>query len=406
MGGLDKRNLVVGIVFPAIFVLVAIWLHLLLFPVVLSDIRLFVIPWTDILREYGPDSIKAGFSNYNTPYLLLLWIFGKAFSSGLLVPKVIAVVFDVIAAIGIFNIVAHFHPKSPLRLFAATLYLIVPTVIYNSGAWGQCDGILGAITVWALYFCLKDRLAISWVFVGVCFAFKLQGIFLAPFLLAVALNRRKTFLSGPVLAAATTAVMSAPTLVYGDSVSRIFNVFVSGTGDMLGERYLSWWMANLHQWLPNDLYGQFRIVGVGIALLFVALLAISGFRSPRLPDEALLVLAAFSLILIPFVLPQMHGRYYFQGEAILFTLIFIRFRPAQNFVLRIVSACVIQLVTMSTFLILEYDPLPQMHWVFRALSIAVVFVLFITGREYLLYSKYGMPGASGAAALKEKGGVI
>ena len=390
-----KRNIIVGVVFPIVFVLVAIWLHIRLYPIILSDTRLFVIPWTDILREYGPDSIKAGFSNYNTPYLLLLWIFGKVFSSSLLVPKMIAAVFDVIAAIGIFKIVAHFHPKSPLRLFAATLYIIVPAVIYNSGAWGQCDGILGAIMVWALYFCLKDRLAVSWVFVGACFSFKMQGIFLAPFLLAVALNRRKTFLSGPILAAATTVVMSIPTMVYGDTISRIFGVFVSGTGEILGERYLSWWIANLHQWFPNDHFEVFRLIGIVIALLFVIFLAITGFRAPRLSDEALLLLAAFSLILIPFVLPQMHGRYYFQGEAVLFVLMFIRSRLLQSFVLRIVSVCVIQLVTISTFLIVEYDPLPQMHWLFRALSIAVAFVLFITGREYLLNTKYDILNTSG-----------
>ena len=382
------KNFIIGIAFPIVFLLATIYLRYKLYGYVSSDFDDFLYWWAQDLRTEGLSVIATGISNYNTPYLILLWFFGKFIPENFMMIKVISAMADVIAAIGVFKIVSHFRPGSPHRLFAATLYLLVPTVIYNSAAWGQCDGILGALVLWSFYFCLKDRLNISWILMGACFAFKMQGIFFAPFLLMVALNRRKTFLSGPLLAIVTFFVMTTPTLFFGDSLSRIFSVFVKGMGPMFNFRALSWWLPNLHQWFSNDHYDFFRIVGIVIAFVIVILLAIFGFRSKRVSNEQLMIIAAFSLIIFPFVLPQMHGRYYYQAEVMLFALMFIRTHSDFSFNRRILSFCLLESITMTTFIILNLTWLPHMNMVFCLFSIGVVAVLILLVRDFLLYPKY------------------
>jgi len=390
--------------FPAGFILLTIYIRYKMYGFVSNDFDDFLFWWAEALRTEGLDFITRQIANYNTPYLFLLWIGGKFIPESFMMIKVIAMISDAIAAIGIFKIVGHFYKKSWQPLFAAALYTLIPTVMYNSSAWGQCDGILGACVIWAVFFCLKDKLNVSWILIGICFSFKMQGIFLAPFLLMVALNRRKTFVSGPLLAAGAAIAMSSPTLFIGDSFIRIISFFFGGLGDMFGARYLSWWLPNLHQWFPNDHYDLFRIIGVCLAFTFAVVLVVYGFRSKRLTDEHLMILAALSLIIIPFLLPQMHGRYYFQGEVMLFALLFTRIRPAANFVSRVAAFSIYQVSAMTTFLVLNQVVLLQMHPLFRGLSIAIMFALFLIARECVQYPKYSSQSGCSPDLLNRTGG--
>ena len=353
--------------FIFVFLTIAVMSRILLYPEVFPDFVQFLNPWLNALREYGLVAINNGISNYNTPYLLLLWLFSRVIPSNLAVIKTIALISDILMAVGVFKTVEIFKPEGFTKYLAALSLPILPTVAYNSAAWGQCDGIMGMLAIWAIFFCLKDKLHFSWILAGIAFAVKMQGVFLAPFLLAISVNRRKTFITGPLLAVASCFIFSTPTLIRGDTLERIFGVFVDGSGAMFGVKHLSWWMSNLCQWFPNQYYDEFRFITIGIGFAIVVLLVIYGLRSRIFSNERCLLIASFCLIVLPFVLPQMHGRYYYQGEIALFVLAFILPRTAW-------FVYIIQMVTMSTFFIANTG-VDRDNWAFRILSIGVLAIL-------------------------------
>ena len=341
--------------------------RIMLYPNLYSDFTIFYDYWTNLLRGYGPSVIASDFANYNTPYLVLLWLYSLVIPSNLAVVKGISLTFDIIMAIGVIKSVGHFKPDGYTKYLAASVMLMLPTVLTNSAAWGQTDSILGALTIWAIYFCLKDKMHLSWIVVGILFAVKMQGIFIVPVLFAISLNKRKAFITGPLAAIASCVAFSAPTLLVGDTVQRIISVFTRGAASSFEEDYLSWWMSNLMQWFPNQHYDVIRIVAIGVGLAISLAIVIYGFRSKRFSDEVCMMLFAFCLMVLPFILPQMHGRYYYPGEIVLFVLAFVLPRTSWYVYLS-------QLVAMLTFLI-ALTGVGQMFWAFRILSIGIFIIL-------------------------------
>jgi Gpi18-like mannosyltransferase len=71
----------------------------------------------------------------------------------------------------------------------------------------------------------------------------------------------------------------------------------------------------LYQWLPNDLYDILypagMIWGAAMALFYVTL----GYKSRApLTDEQLIAWATLSVLIVPYVLPKMHDRFFFPAD--------------------------------------------------------------------------------------------
>src|SRR5690606_13377942 len=64
------------------------------------------------------------------------------------------------------------------------------TVALNGPAWGQTDMIWSALAVLVVAFALRERWAEMMLAFGAAVAFKLQAVFIAPFLLYMVLSRR------------------------------------------------------------------------------------------------------------------------------------------------------------------------------------------------------------------------
>jgi Gpi18-like mannosyltransferase len=285
------------------------------------------------------------------------------------VVKLIALLTDVLLAFGVYKLVGHFKPQGDTKRFAAVAVLLLPTAVINSAAWGQCDNMLAALAVFALYFVLTKRLNLAWMLVGLSFAFKMQGIFLAPFLMMVSINRRQNFISGPVLAVLACAAVSVTPLLLGKTPADIVEVFVAGAGDMWGKKLLSWWTPNLWQWFSNNSYDILRVVGIGVGLISALLMASVGFAKRQFNDKTLLLLAALCLLLVPFLLPQMHERYYFQAEIMLLVAAFIVQKA-------IYLAIAMQAVTFMALVILFSDQ-DATYWLFKPLSLVVLAVIIV-----------------------------
>jgi Gpi18-like mannosyltransferase len=54
------------------------------------------------------------------------------------------------------------------------LFFLVPTVYLNGAHWGQCDIVYGSMVLASIYYLVKEKYALAYVFLGLAFAFKLR----------------------------------------------------------------------------------------------------------------------------------------------------------------------------------------------------------------------------------------
>lgn len=327
-------------------IILGIFVRIVFLPVVSEDLIDYLLPWYDHILSQGlKDSIGGNFSNYTPPYLYLLGIatLTKGFLSATIAIKLISILFDLCNAFLVMRIVSIRTKNENASFIAGGLFFLLPTVVLNSAAWGQADSIYTCFILASLFFVLKERPIPALVFFGVAFAFKAQAIFFAPFLLLLTLKRRipwQGFLVVPV----TYLVMMVPALLAGRSLSSVLSVYLTQVGTY---RVLSMHAPNPYLFISNDWYRPVLLLGSVIAVL-VTLVWVIGYnwKIKELNKEILLICAAVSVSLTPFILPKMHERYFYLMDVFTFLLAFY----IPRFWLPAVLAQGVSVLTYSIFL--------------------------------------------------------
>lgn len=352
---------------------VSMLVRLVLIKVETFDYVYFLNPWITHLSEKGLAALGDNFSNYNTPYLVLLWLVSHLPFSHVVDIKLISIFFDLLLAFAVYLTVDYFRPHGFTKCVAVLAVLFAPTVIQNSALWGQCDGIYTSFIVFAFYAFLKDRLNLAWILWGVAFAFKLQAIFFAPFLCFAMFYRRRAF-AGPFYALGTIVLLSMLPVFFGKSIHDIINIYMSQTAPPNGVEMLAWFSPTAYQWVSNAFFQDVRkagiLVGGAVALSVVALAFIR-----RYDRRTILVIATASLLAIPFFLPQIHERYMYTAE--IFLIITACVIP--RFVW---SAIAMQIVTTMAYITYFTGANQQPPIPFAILSL-VVFAIIFTLMQYI-----------------------
>ena len=133
-------------------------LRVLLLEHVTLDYENFLHKWTEHFRRFGGfAALKDPVGNYNVPYLYIL-----AFLSYLPFPdlygiKLFSILFDILLAWGGLRLAGLLTSEKSAPLVAFSALLLLPTVVLNGSAWGQCDSIWTAFCVHALVCGLENR---------------------------------------------------------------------------------------------------------------------------------------------------------------------------------------------------------------------------------------------------------
>ncbi len=137
--------------------------------------------------NYGSVSFKQALfnivdvSNYTPFYNYFLIVIAKLGVNSLYAIKYVTFAFSILLAFVIEKIVCHLT-NSRFNFLRFVVFLILPPVLIEYSAWGQCDAIYVTFAMLALLFALKKKSALSFAFVGLSFAIKLQFLFIVPVL--------------------------------------------------------------------------------------------------------------------------------------------------------------------------------------------------------------------------------
>jgi Gpi18-like mannosyltransferase len=275
-----------------------------------TDAVEYLIPWYAFARDHGVGGLGEAFTNY-TPfysYLLLITAQFDGLGQPLSLVKAISVVFEFGCAIVAAQIVWR-STKTPMRASLAFCGVwLAPTVIFNGAVWGQADSIWTFFTLVSVSLFMQDRNGVLPFAVAV--SVKAQGVFLGPFVLGMIL-RRKIHWAWLAAVPVVYVVLAIPVLVAGRPIASVLMVYMDQADTF---HRLTMNAANIWVLAGNVPYA----IGVAIGLVLAAAggIALSVFivRSRREGPEFILLVACASLMLMPYLLPKMHDRYFYAFE--------------------------------------------------------------------------------------------
>lgn len=313
-----KRNIEIStldIILFCVLTVVALVARYALRNVVAGDYKMFFEPWVATLREAGGGikGLAAEFEyvDYTTPYLTILsFISICPFLNTLLLMKIVSIFFDFVAAFAIMAIVYDQTKSATKAILGYGVLLLAPTILTNSAMWAQCDIIFTSFILWSLYFMLKDRPAMSMMFYGIAFAFKLQTLFMAPLYLILWMKGKiklKHFLFLPLM----YVVGMIPSLIAGKDFWELISVYFFQANGAMDIYALSHKFPNIYQLIGTDVFlFEYADAGIWITLGALMILLYVFARKNYVFDTRLMLRMGMLLTMtVVFFLPHMHERY-------------------------------------------------------------------------------------------------
>ena len=286
-----------------------------LMPIESADYWGFLAEWMTKIREGGGyRSLGTQISNYTSPYMYLMCIVSYITENDLYGLKMISVVFDYLASVAIFLIVYHITADRHKAIMGMSVLLLCPTVILDSAYWCQCDIIYTTFILYAIYFLLKGNSNKCLIIVGISFAFKVQTLFIVPFLIIMWLKNKtvklRHFLWIPVI----YVISSLPAWMMGRSFKELMLIYFdqSNTYPWGTLEYPNIY-ALLGESMP-DMRHAAEVSGAGIFMTIMILGCLAYYiytKHVKLTDELMITLALFSVAIVVYSLPHMHDRYGF-----------------------------------------------------------------------------------------------
>ena len=317
-----------NILFLAVITFFALLLRVLLFPFESGDYHQFLQGWYAALKNNGGfAAVGMNIGDYMPTYIYLLAAFTYLPFSDLTAIKIISCIADIVLAAFVMKTVNLYYENKTYGIISYAVVLLLPSVILNSAVWGQCDSIFTAALVACVYYFIKNEEVKAVTAYSIAFVFKLQSVFLAPFLLLLLIKRRvklRTLLSFPLVYLVTIL----PAAIMGRNFRELLTVYFSQAGQY---KMISMFLPNLYTWLPENTpeYISSAAVVLAGALVLTALFYLYK-KQFTFTAEIYISLALFFALLVPFVLPHMHERYYYLADIL--SVIYVFYFPKKFYI--------------------------------------------------------------------------
>lgn len=325
----------------------ALGLHLFL-------ISLPIAFWVDmnLYKAWSIDMVQQGFANfynystncdYPPAYLYVLWVIGKIYqffdpsfshTDGLLLTiliKIPPVLADIASAFLIAQILKA-HTSVDKAYTMGLIYAFNPLILFVSAVWGQVDGIMTLLMLWAFYLIQQNHVVRAGLLIAVMVIVKPQGLFFAPFLVLSQWFRQTWWKWGAITAGGVVAIwlIILPFYEVGSTaVVGMINPFLSlykllrATADYYSfasvNAFNFWGWAN---WIRDyTTFAGFSYKVIGLCLLGILLGWLAIFLYQQRHHQAQFAgqcLALSTMLFGFFMLPtRMHERYMLYGLAFL-----------------------------------------------------------------------------------------
>ena len=350
-----------SVLFLIAVTVVAFAVRLKFIPFKSGDYYEFLHKWFFDLKDGGLLAVGKNVGDYMPPYFYLMALLTYLPLPDVVSIKLLSFVGDIIMACYAMRIVRKKYPEFWGEI-AYAVVLLLPSVVLNSAAWGQCDSIYTAALLACVCYVMEDREYAAVTAFSIAFVFKLQTVFLAPFLLLMLL-RKKIHWHSLLIFPAVYLISILPAALMGRSFTDLLTVYFRQADQY---KLISMYLPNLAVWYPKDT----PVLAGHIIALLAVLLTFAGVLYFRrldfdLTDSMAVSLALLSVLFVPYILPYMHERYYYPADIL--SVIFAFYFP-EKFYVPIIT------VLSSTYVVCHN--LFNAHFVhIRVLSVLMLFCL-------------------------------
>ena len=305
----------------ALLIALALFIRFTYFDRENTDYQWFLKVWVDFYRTHGGFSgLRESIGNYNIPYLYFLALFSLSSVRDLYLIKLLSIFFDIILAYAGL-LLARRCGSSHLR--AAVCFFIIlflPTVLLNSACWGQCDSIYVSFALLGIALALPfegqpGHPVLSMVCIAVSFGFKLQAVFLMPIWLLLWVWQKYKWYWFAVFPLAYLLLI-LPAVLLGRPLADAVMLYVD-QADTVGSA-LNYNAPSLTALIRNPSSPE-SVSRILIVCAFAATFLILFFGillRKRMDAKLFLCFAALIVLVIPFLLPHMHDRYFYAGDVL------------------------------------------------------------------------------------------
>ena len=302
--GLNRMDLC----YLAALTLIGLGIRVILRVVITDDWLMYWDPWISDLKEMGFSYLATDRYDYTPTFVYILWAISRLPINPMTAYKGLHCVLDFVAAGILGKMIWKVTGSKRKGILSYGLFLIVPTIWANSALWAQCDIIFMTFLLLCFYFLFEERPCIAMFFYGMAFVFKLQSLFIFPFLVILWVNKKvdlKHFLWIPAL----YFLSIVPAWIAGRPLMDLINIYMAQGAQDVWSLSIKW--PNIYQIIGNQFFlleyasaGTWLILGI----LMVILYAMAQKRY-RITKEFIVQMALFFAILTPWFLPHMHERY-------------------------------------------------------------------------------------------------
>ena len=277
-----------------------------------DDYEYFLKDW---VRKLGEMSVKEALctplGDYNMPYIYILLIFSRINMHSMLLIKSLSCIFDIVLAYFVMKLVMFGVKDRRLQVASFILTLAAPTVMINSAQWSQCDALYVSFCLMSMLSALEGKgrkCAICWT---VAFCFKMQAVFILP-ALGIALFMGKVKWKHLVWIPVVYIISLIPAFLAGRSLTSCLEIYSHQTQEYA---FLFHNAPTVWRFFEGADFESFSVVSVftagAAAILFVYFCATF---VKKMDDNDLIKLFFLSSMLIPYLLPRMHERYFYMAD--------------------------------------------------------------------------------------------
>ncbi len=285
------------------------------------------LPWYDEIIAAGRlKGIGTQIGDYNVLYQFIMSLLSYLPMIPLYAVKMFSIVFDLLTAlcVGLFI----YDKKGERNLLAGSIAFaaiwLAPVAALNSSMWSQCDMVYTFFILLSLYALRKDRYALSFILLGISFAFKLQSVLILPFYVLIWFKEKKFSILNFLIVPLVMWITTIPGIIGGRSVFSGFELYVYQTDEFHWAvvNYPSIYLSMVDNFRP-DMYEWISPIAMTSTLT-----ALAGWmiyvvaKKKKLSEEAFLSLALLLTYTAVFFLPSMHERYGFIYEILAIVYVF------------------------------------------------------------------------------------
>lgn len=302
--------------------------HLAPITMLSGDYNDCLVPWVEIYVKAGlKDGLAQVFGSYYVPYNLFLGLISYLPWEPWVMIALSSCICDYIIGIFIYKIAKLLLSGSEEEIrekaaVAGVVSVLLPVTLMNGALWKQCDSVYTCFLVISIYYALKDKYNKALLYLGISFAFKLQGIFLLPFFILLYFVRKKglsfihfIWIPGMYLAGGLPAVIA------GRRVLDVYDCYLHqasyGGFDAMNILY-----PNVYSFGLSD-YPALSLPAIGMTLgifIFTAFFVME--NKEHLTKSKELLLATWCMWVCVTFLPAMHERYNYP-VVILLTILYL-----------------------------------------------------------------------------------